>query len=600
MKQGCSKNTFYLLLSLVVIIIGLAMIWPRGSSGQQVPISEIVKDVNAHKVKQLTVSGTTVTADLTNGAQVVANEESNATLKDYGITPDKVSINVQQSDSSGIWTIILETLVPTLLIIGFFYLIMRQAQGSNMKAMSFGKSRARAYEGNKPITFKDVAGLIEPKQELSEVVDFLKNSSKFQALGAEIPKGVLLVGPPGTGKTLLAKAVAGEAKVPFFAMSASEFVEMFVGVGASRVRDLFQKAKHNSPCIVFIDELDAIGRQRGSGLGGSHDEREQTLNQILVEMDGFETDDNVIVMGATNRPDVLDPALLRPGRFDRRVIINLPDRKERLEVLQLHSQNKPLEKDVDLDRIAAITTGFSSADLKNVVNESAILAVRDSRKTIDQHHLQEAVERVSMGPERKSHRYSDQEREMTAYHEAGHAVLSQSLPDADNVEKITIIPRGMAGGYTLTNPSDERHYLSENHFRANLVVLMGGWVAEELIYHQITTGASGDLKSATQIARDMVTRYGMSRELGPRTFGEHEEMIFLGREISEQRNYSEEVAAQIDRAVHEIIDQAQKSAKKLLNEHKTALVAIANALLDQETLDKPTFEKIYQQAESNG
>lgn len=597
MKQGCSRNLFYLLIGIFIILTITGFLLPKRDQTRQVPISEISNDVKDGKIKQITVkSDDTIEAVLTDNTHLTAKKEPNSSLKDYDITPDKVAIDVQPSSNSGIWISILTAVVPVVLIIGFFYLMMRQAQGSNMKALSFGKSRVRAYEGNKVTTFKDVAGLVEPKQELEEVVDFLRNPHKFTALGAEIPRGVLLVGPPGTGKTLLAKAVAGEAKVPFFAMSASEFVEMFVGVGASRVRDLFQKAKRNAPCIVFIDELDAIGRQRGSGLGGSHDEREQTLNQILVEMDGFETDQNVIVMGATNRPDVLDPALLRPGRFDRRVIINMPDRKERQEVLLLHSRNKPLAGDVELDRVAAITTGFSSADLKNVINEAAILAVREGKKQISQANLRESVERVSMGPERKSHRYSDKEREMTAFHESGHAVLAHVLPEADTVEKITIIPRGMAGGYTLTNPPDDRHYVSENHFRANLVVLMGGWVSEEMLFNEMTTGASNDLKQATGIARDMVTRYGMSKVLGPRTFGEHEELIFLGREISEQRNYSEEVAGQIDREVFALVNQAQKKAKELLKKYRPALNAVAKALLKDESLDKTAFEDIFTKA----
>ncbi len=594
MRQGCSRQAIYILLGVFLILSVIGFLIPRKSTTQDVPISQITSELKAGNVKKIIAQGDdTVEAILQNDHHIVAKKEPSATLKDYDITPDKTTIEVKSASNSGVWFSLLTAIVPVILIIAFFYIMMRQAQGSNLKAMSFGKSRVKAYDGNKHTTFKDVAGLIEPKQELEEVVDFLRNPAKFQALGAEIPKGVLLIGPPGTGKTLLAKAVAGEAKVPFFAMSASEFVEMFVGVGASRVRDLFQKAKRNSPCIVFIDELDAIGRQRGAGLGGSHDEREQTLNQILVEMDGFETDENVIIMAATNRPDVLDPALLRPGRFDRRVIINMPDRKERAAVLEIHSRNKPLAKEVDLDRIAAFTTGFSSADLKNVINEAAILAVRDGKKTVAQGHLREAAERVSMGPERKSHRYSDHERKMTAYHEGGHAILAHVLPEADEVEKITIVPRGMAGGYTMMNPADDRHYISENHFRAQLIVAMGGWVAEELIFNEMTTGASNDLKNATKIARDMVTRYGMSKKLGPRTFGEHEEMIFLGREISEQRNYSEEVASTIDREVLALVNKAADNAKELLKKYRDALDAVAEALLKDESLDKTAFETLF-------
>ncbi len=598
MKAGCSRNVIYIIIAIIILVIVASNLLPKKDTVKQVPISEISNQVSDKNVKRITVQGdNTVEALLNDNSRIVAQKETGAALKDYGITPDKVTIDVVPASNSGIWISILTTIVPVLLIIGFFYLMMRQAQGSNSKAMSFGKSKVKAYEGNKPINFKDVAGLVEAKQELEEVVDFLKNPQKFQALGAEIPKGVLLVGPPGTGKTLLAKAVAGEARVPFFAMSASEFVEMFVGVGASRVRDLFQKAKKNSPCIIFIDELDAIGRQRGAGLGGGHDEREQTLNQILVEMDGFETDAHVIVIGATNRPDVLDQALLRPGRFDRRVMVNLPDRKERVAVLEIHSRNKPLAKEVELDRIAAITTGFSSADLKNVVNEAAILAVREGKKTVAQHQLREAVERVAMGPERKSHRFSDKDRKMTAYHEGGHAVLAHVIPEADKVEKVTIIPRGMAGGYTLTNPPDERHYISENHFRANLAVMMGGWVAEEQVFNEITTGASNDLKNATKMARDMVTKYGMSKNLGPRTFGAQEEMIIMGREASEHRDYSEELSSSIDREVFAILDEAQKTAKVLLKKYRKVLDILAERLLKDESLDKQAFESLFTTSE---
>lgn len=596
MKQGCSKQTLYIILAVILFVFFVAMLVPKKSNSENVNISRITTEVNAQNVKEIIVVGQdTVNATLNNGAKLTAKKETSAQLKDYGITPDKVSIKVESSSSSGIWITLLTTLVPVVLIIGFFYLMMRQAQGANVKAMSFGKTRAKAYDGNKRVTFKEVAGLIEPKQELEEVVDFLKSPQRFTSMGAEIPKGVLLVGPPGTGKTLLAKAVAGEAKVPFFALSASEFVEMFVGVGASRVRDLFQKAKRNSPCIVFIDELDAIGRQRGSGLGGSHDEREQTLNQILVEMDGFETDSGVIIMGATNRPDILDHALLRPGRFDRRVVINMPDRRERLDILTLHAKNKPLDKEVELDRIAAITAGLSGADLKNIINEAAILAVRNGKKVIAQHDLREAVERVAMGPERKSHRYTDSERKMTAYHEAGHAIISHVLPNADEVEKITIIPRGMAGGYTLTNPPDDRHFVSENHFKANLAVLMGGWVAEEMAFNEMTTGASSDLTNATKIARDMVTRYGMSKKLGARTFGEHDELIFLGREISEQRNYSESVASQIDTEVRRIIDDAVVLATNTLKKYQSVLDVLAEKLLKEESVDKRGFADLFDQ-----
>ena len=481
-------------------------------------------------------------------------------------------------------------LLPTLLLIAFFVFFMRQAQGSNNQAMSFGKSRARMFSGDKPtVTFADVAGQEEAKQDLTEIVEFLKFPDKFAALGARIPRGVLMVGPPGTGKTLLSRAVAGEAGVPFFSISGSEFVEMFVGVGASRVRDLFDQAKRNAPCIVFIDEIDAVGRQRGAGLGGSHDEREQTLNQILVEMDGFDTNTNVIIVAATNRPDVLDPALIRPGRFDRQVVLDAPDVRGRIDILKVHSKGKPLADDVNIEVIARLTPGFSGADLMNAVNEAAILAARRSKKKIGMAELQDSIERVALGgPERRSRVMTDRKKLVVAYHESGHAITGAAMPRANKLQKVTIVPRGRAGGYALFLPDEDNLGLqSFSYFKAEMVVAMGGRAAEEIIFgpEEITTGASADLVSVTRTARSMVTRYGMSDKLGPIVFGEKEELIFLGREISEQRNYGDEVARQIDMEVHRFASEAYETAYQILSSNRTLLDDMANALLEFETLE---------------
>jgi cell division protease FtsH len=471
--------------------------------------------------------------------------------------------------------------------------MLRQAQGNNNQAIAFGKSRARLFSSDKPsITFEDVAGAEESKAELAEVVEFLKEPEKFIQLGARIPKGLLLIGSPGTGKTLLAKAVAGEAAVPFFSISGSEFVEMFVGVGASRVRDLFAQAKHHSPCIIFIDEIDAVGRQRGAGLGGSHDEREQTLNQILVEMDGFDTDTNVIVIAATNRPDILDPALLRPGRFDRRVILDRPDVKGREAIIRIHVRGKPLAPDVDLSVIAKVTPGFVGADIENMVNEAAILAARKNKKSINDRDFQEAIERIVLGPERKSRVIHEQEQRITAYHEAGHAVIGFLLPNTDPVRKVTIIPRGMSGGSTLFMPERDLNYITRSRMKNQIVVALGGRAAEELIFNEITTGAASDLEHVSKLARSMVMRFGMSDKLGPMMFGQKEEMIFLGREISEQRDYSEAVAKEIDDEVRTIVNWAYAEARRLLQEHPDKLETIAKRLLDAETIDGIEFEAL--------
>ncbi len=490
--------------------------------------------------------------------------------------------------------LVLTGLLPLLIIGGFIYFMMRQAQGTNNQALSFGKSRARMFLGNKQVvTFNDVAGVDEAKTELQEVVEFLKFPEKFNTLGARIPRGVLLVGPPGTGKTLLARAVAGEAGVPFFSISGSEFVEMFVGVGASRVRDLFDQAKRNSPCIVFVDEIDAVGRQRGAGLGGSHDEREQTLNQILVEMDGFDTNTNVIVVAATNRPDVLDPALLRPGRFDRQVILDRPDMKGRVAILKVHSKGKPLDKQVSIEDLARQSPGFSGADLANLVNEGAILAARRNRKTIIQIDFEEALERIVAGPERKSRVISDAEKLIIAYHEGGHAVVQRVLPKCDPVQKVTIISRGMALGYTMALPTEDRYLQSKTEFEDKIAGLLGGNVSERMVFGDTTTGSSNDIEKATDLARRMVTEFGMSDRLGPLSFGKRDELVFLGREIGEQRNYSDEIAKTIDEEVRAIVDRAYERATQVLEVHRDRLDALAQKLIAEETVDHEAFETLF-------
>jgi cell division protease FtsH len=520
-------------------------------------------------------------------------------LKALGVTPEQLSsenVTIEVRPPSQ-WAGIVSGalyILPVIFMAGVLWFIFRQAQGSNNAAMSFGKSRARMFSGEHPtVTFQDVAGVEESKQELAEVVEFLKEPQKFIQLGARIPKGVLLVGPPGTGKTLLAKAVSGEAGVPFFSISGSEFVEMFVGVGASRVRDLFDQAKRHSPCIVFVDEIDAVGRQRGAGLGGSHDEREQTLNQMLVEMDGFDTDTNIIIIAATNRPDILDPALLRPGRFDRRVTLDRPDMKGREAILKVHVKGKPLEPSVDLGSLARGTPGFVGADLENLVNEGAILAARRNKKSIGQIDLEEAIERVVMGPERKSRLISDEEKRIIAYHEAGHAVVMNAIPEADPVQKITIVGRGQAGGLTWYRPEDDRILTSRKKMVAALAGLLGGRVAEELVFDDVTSGASSDIERVTQMARTMVTRLGMSTDMGLMTYGQKEELIFLGREISEQRDYSEAIAEKIDAEVRKLVDDSYKLTKKLLLKYRDQLDAVAQKLLEVETLTRDEFERIF-------
>jgi len=509
--------------------------------------------------------------------------------------PGKPDISAAEPSQTGqLLTLLLTAALPVILIGAIFFFMMRQAQGTNNQAMSFGKSRARMFLGNKTVvTFMDVAGVDEAKTELQEVVEFLKSPEKFNSLGARIPRGVLLVGPPGTGKTLLARAVAGEAGVPFFSISGSEFVEMFVGVGASRVRDLFEQAKRNSPCIVFVDEIDAVGRQRGAGLGGSHDEREQTLNQILVEMDGFDTNANVIVIAATNRPDVLDPALLRPGRFDRQVILDRPDIKGRTEILKVHVKGKPLDKGVELEVLARQSPGFSGADLANLVNEAAILAARRNRKTVGMTEFGEALDRVIAGPERRSRVISEAEKRIIAYHEGGHALVQKILPKCDPVTKVSIVSRGLALGYTFALPAEDRYLQSKSEFEDKIAGMLGGNAAEKLIFGDTTTGASNDIEKATNLARRMVTEFGMSEKLGPLAFGKRDELIFLGREIGEQRNYSDEVAKQIDEEVRAIIDRGYQRAMDVLTKHRDKLDLIAQQLIENETLEAEQFAALF-------
>ena len=599
MKSNQTKTILYPILIILAIVLIYSFI-PKGIAPKIVSISEISQDVAKGEVKQIDVKDNQITATLSDNSKIQASKEASATLKDYGITPDKVQINVKDTTGNTALYSILSIVLPILLIGGFIFFMMRSAQGANTKAMGFGKSNAKLFLGNSKITFKDVAGLVEPKQELVEVVEFLKTPKKFRDLGAEIPRGVLLIGPPGTGKTLMAKAVAGEAGVPFFSISASEFVEMFVGVGASRVRDLFMKAKRNAPAIIFVDELDAVGRQRGAGLGGSHDEREQTLNQILVEMDGFEENDNVIVLAATNRPDVLDPALLRPGRFDRQVVIDLPDKRERIEILKVHTKNKPIESGVNLEKIAASTAGFSGADLRNLTNEAAILAAREGKKSIAQRFLDEAIEKVMMGPERKSRMLSDKEKYITAIHESGHAVVGHLVPNGDPVHKISIISRGMALGYTWNMPTEDRRMETKARFRDEIAALLGGRVAEEEFFGAsfITTGAENDLKRATQLARKMVTEYGMSDKLGPQTYGHREELPFLGKDYSEHRNYSEKTANLIDDEVSAYIANGKKEADQIIKTHKKIIKEIADTLIKKETIDEDDFLKFFPKEKS--
>ncbi|HVP21325.1 MAG TPA: ATP-dependent zinc metalloprotease FtsH [Anaerolineaceae bacterium] len=602
-----SRNQSYIIYLLLLIAIIAMLVYNFSSStGSQsaMGINEVAAGIENSTIARISIQDDThLTVVMKDGTQKSSTKEPSATLvqqlTQLGVTADQLApskVNIEIKPPSP-WINILSILgyvLPFLLLGAAFFFIFRQAQGSNNAALSFGKSRARMFSGDQPtVTFEDVAGVDESKEELKEVVEFLREPQKFIALGARIPKGVLLVGPPGTGKTLLAKAVSGEAGVPFFSISGSEFVEMFVGVGASRVRDLFDQAKRHSPCIVFVDEIDAVGRQRGAGLGGSHDEREQTLNQMLVEMDGFDTDTNIIIMAATNRPDILDPALLRPGRFDRRVVLDRPDVRGREAILKVHVKGKPLHPDVNLSIIARSTPGFVGADLENLVNEAAILAARRNKKIIMQSEFEESIERVIAGPERKSRLISQSEKRIVAYHEAGHAVVINSLPETDPVQKVSIIARGMMGGFTLSLPEEDRTLIARRKIIADMIGLLGGRAAEEIVFDDITSGASNDIERVTQLARNMVTRLGMSEEMGPMVYGQKEELIFLGREISEQRDYSEAIAEKIDHEVRILVSEAYDRARSILLEHRDKLDAVAQRLIEVETISREEFEEIY-------
>jgi cell division protease FtsH len=604
-KNSFSKNFFVAFLIFLLVSAVFSLFSATAEKPESIALSQLANEVNESKVLEIVVSGSKldITLKENNKKQETRKEvEASLTesLSNYGVDPVKLrEVNILVKEPSGFlfWIgVSLPFLLPFLIIGLLFWFMMRQAKSGSMQAFSFTKSKAKISSGDK-VSFKDVAGVKEAKEELHEVVDFLKHPKKFLDIGARIPRGVLLMGPPGTGKTLLARAVAGEAGVPFFHISGSEFVEMFVGVGAGRVRDTFAMAKKSSPSILFIDELDAIGRQRGTGVGGGNDEREQTLNQILVEMDGFDRDTNVIVMAATNRPDVLDPALLRPGRFDRQVILDEPDIKDREAILKIYAKDKPLEDDVDLKMVAERTPGFSGADLANIMNEAAIMSARHNKKTVGQKELLESIEKVMLGPERKSHILSKKEKEVTAYHEGGHALISYKLSKSDFVHKISIISRGRAGGYTLRLPTEETRLHTKSEFLVDLAVMFGGYTAEELIFSELTTGASNDLQKATELARKLVTQFGMSEKFGPITFGHKEEMVFLGKEIHESRNYSEATATEIDTEVRKLLAEAHKRAKDVLSENKDTLEKIAKTLIEKETIEKEEFAKMMKEME---
>ena len=589
-----TKNIVLYLLIIAAFVIAIDAFSGQSANKSELSYTGFIQQVQQKKVESVTITNDHgIKGKLKNGTEfnsyAPSDETLIKTLQDNG-----VEITAAPPEQPAWWMSLLGSAIPIIILVVLFFFIMQQTQGGGGRVMNFGKSRAKLMgEGNVKVSFKDVAGAEEAKQELEEVVEFLKDPGKFTTIGAKIPKGVLLAGPPGTGKTLLAKAVAGEAGVPFFTISGSDFVEMFVGVGASRVRDLFTQAKKNAPCIIFIDEIDAVGRQRGAGLGGGHDEREQTLNQLLVEMDGFGDNEGIITIAATNRPDILDPALLRPGRFDRQVIVGRPDLRGREAILKVHARNKPLADDVDLKIIAKKTPGFTGADLSNLLNEAALLAARLNKKVITMAEVEEASEKVSMGPERRSHIVSDKDRKLTAYHESGHAIVAHLLPYADPVHKVTIIPRGAAGGYTMMLPTEEQNYKTKSQLLADIRVALGGRIAEALILDEISTGASGDLQSVTNTARAMVTRWGMSDELGPIVFGEQQEQIFLGKNLGHERNYSEEIAAKIDSEIHRIVEEAYKDVTKLLSDNEKFLHDMANALLEEETIDAKAVDNLY-------
>lgn len=601
------KSAFLYLLVIALAVAALVMIFSPGQTNiNEINLNKFVEEVESGTIHQVSVSGNKLNIELVDGSKQFTYKESGVSvyeiLEKAGVDKDTISslaIIVNDNEGNRFWTDLLIGLIPFLLIIGFFVFMMRSAQSSNNQALSFGKSRAKMYDKDKQKnTFEDVAGMDEAKAELVEIVDFLKRPQKYRSMGAKIPKGVMLVGAPGTGKTLLARAVAGEANVPFFNISGSEFVEMFVGVGASRVRDLFNKAKRNAPCIIFIDEIDAVGRHRGAGMGGGHDEREQTLNQILTEMDGFETGTNVIVMAATNRPDVLDPALLRPGRFDRRVIVDMPDLKAREEILKVHARNKPLAKNVDLSKIAKGTIGFTGADLENLMNEAAILAAKNDKKHVAMEDIENSIEKVILGPEKKSRIMSKKEKELTAYHELGHAVIGHILPNCDPIHKVSIISRGMAGGVTWSRPEEEKSYHTRSYFEDEIAMMLGGYAAETIFFKEVSTGPLSDLKRATQLAKDMVTKYGMS-ELGPITYGEGSDEIFLGKDFGHIRNYSEESAAKIDDLAKRIINEQLKRSKEIITKYKDLMKDMAIDLIKKENISGADLKKYFKDLPSD-
>ncbi|MDD5726095.1 MAG: ATP-dependent zinc metalloprotease FtsH [Patescibacteria group bacterium] len=598
-----------IIFAVTMVVLGAILATASLDSTKRTDIATLAGEVQKGNVASLVISGNEVEATYKDSSKAKAEKEPGDSLptvfKNYGVDADRMRIiptEIKEAGGFNYWVSLLApTLLPLILLVAIMWFFLRQVQGQNNKALSFGQNAGHeiSKDAKDKVTFKDVAGVKEAKHELMEIVEFLKTPEKFAAFGAKIPKGVLLMGAPGTGKTLLAKAIAGEADVPFFFMSGSEFVEMFVGVGASRVRDLFARAKKNAPCIIFIDEIDAVGRQRGSGMGGSHDEREQTLNQILVEMDGFEPNAGVIMIAATNRPDVLDPALLRPGRFDRRIMLDPPDIDDREAILKIHAKNKPLAKGVSLRKLAERTPGFSGADLMNLMNEAAILTVRRNKASIGEDELLESIEKVMLGPERRGRVMNEEERKTTAYHEVGHALVAHLLPHTDPVQKISIISRGRAAGYTIKTPTEDRHMRKREEYLEDLAVLLGGYAAEQIIFNDITTGASSDMKNATQIARDMVTQWGMSSALGPRVYGEREDMIFLGRQIHENRDYSEKIAEKIDVEIDHLISEGLETAKRLINENREAMERVAVALLEKETMERNAFLEVVQLPDAN-
>lgn len=593
MNKFVKNVALYVFLIVIAVAMFNTFVRPQDKS-KEMAYSDFITQIEKKNVDSIVMTENAVKGKLKDGTEFstyIPNQDTQVIQK---LTEAKVVVTVKPPEQPSWWMSLLSSVLPILILVFVWFWIINQTQGGGGRMMSFGRSRAKlAAEGQVHVNFSDVAGEDEAKAELTEVVDFLKNPGRYNAIGAKIPKGVLLVGPPGTGKTLLAKAVAGEANVPFFSISGSDFVEMFVGVGASRVRDLFTQAKKNAPCIVFIDEIDAVGRQRGSGLGGGHDEREQTLNQLLVEMDGFGANEGIITIAATNRPDILDPALLRPGRFDRRVVVGRPDLAGRVAILKVHAKNKPLAEDIDLETIAKKIPGFTGADIANLLNEAALLAARENRQIISMKDMEEASEKVCYGPERRSHKVSESERRITAYHESGHAIMATLLKDADPVHKVTIIPRGQAGGYTMMLPQEEKSFITKSHLLAKLRVALGGRCAEQIIFNEISSGASGDLQQVTSILRKMIMEWGMSERLGPMIFGEHQEQIFLGKQLGSERNYGETVATIIDEEMHKYLDEAYQDTMKMLTEHMEVLEAMAQALLQVETIDRKQVENLF-------